>query len=93
MTRCQYSEKQFPVIEIPNRVPPRNGKKLHPSTAIRWAVKGARGRKLRSWFVGGVRFTDEEALAEFLGPQNPSVKAARETQLNQIEVSLSRQGL
>jgi hypothetical protein len=42
----------------------------HVSTIIRWAERGCRGHRLKTWLIGGARVTSEEALAEFLAAIN-----------------------
>jgi formamidopyrimidine-DNA glycosylase len=42
----------------------------HVSTVIRWAERGCRGQRLKTWLIGGSRVTSEEALAEFLSGLN-----------------------
>ncbi len=55
------------LTDVPDLLPRRRGKKVHPSTVYRWATKGARGRVLESRLVGGVRYTSVAALNRFLG--------------------------
>lgn len=87
---------ETPIVlgDVPNYVPKRRGKKLHYSTAFRWATKGVRGRKLPSILVGGIRYTTLEALERFLGesPQNPEVFAT-ETELQAVNQALDAAGL
>ncbi len=40
------------------------------NTLAGWAREGVRGVKLRTWMVGGRRFTSTEAVAEFLAELN-----------------------
>ena len=66
-----------------NRVPklgmmPRNtrGKRIHVATVYKWAQRGLKGGRLRTWKVGRVRCTTEQALLEFFertdgGSPNP----------------------
>jgi hypothetical protein len=44
----------------------------HPSmnTMRRWALRGVRGVRLRSWLVGGRRHTSDQAVEEFLDRLN-----------------------
>lgn len=84
---------QFPLTQAANHLPRRRGKKIHYSTLHRWATKGARGRRLRTWYVGGTRFTSLSAIHEFLGPSNPITKASRETEIDVAEKLLESAGL
>jgi hypothetical protein len=52
--------------DVPSLLPRRRGKKTHYSTVYRWVTKGARGKKLESRLVGGVRYTTRAALHQFL---------------------------
>jgi hypothetical protein len=58
-------EQLISLKEAPKHLPKRNGKRTHYSTVFRWATKGARGRRLESVFIGGVRYTSIEALNRF----------------------------
>jgi len=66
--------------DVPTLLPRRRGKKTHYSTVYRWATKGARGKKLESRLVGGVRYTTRAALSRFLhdGPQGASEQPVAE---------------
>ena len=55
----------FPLTELPNRVPPRNGRRLHKATCFRWAARGRLGVKLEVILIGGVRHTSLQALQRF----------------------------
>jgi hypothetical protein len=57
----------FPLSEIHRHLPRRpDGKKLHRTSVGRWASRGCRGVILRTWLVGGVRFTSSRAVADFV---------------------------
>ena len=58
-------EQLISLKEAPKHLPKRNGKRTHYSTVFRWATKGARGRKLESVLIGGMRYTSVEALSRF----------------------------
>jgi hypothetical protein len=58
-------EQLISLKEVPKHLPRRNGKRTHYSTVFRWATRGARGRKLESVLLGGVRYTSLEALGRF----------------------------
>jgi hypothetical protein len=60
------SESVFPLAESPRHVPARRGgKRLHQSTAFRWAKHGLRGVRLETIRVGGTLCTSAEALQRF----------------------------
>ena len=42
----------------------------HIATLHRWATKGARGTRLKSWLRGGVRVTTPAAVEQFLRDLN-----------------------
>ena len=57
----------FPLSEIHRHLPRRSdGKKLHRTSVGRWASRGCRGVILRTWLVGGVRFTNSQAVTDFV---------------------------
>lgn len=74
------------LTDVPDLLPRRRGKKVHPSTVYRWATKGARGRVLESRLVGGVRYTSVAALNRFLGPN--TVQASDDRQAEAIKRAL-----
>jgi len=43
----------------------RQGKRIHPSTVYRWAVRGIRGHRLEVVRIGGTVYTSCEALQRF----------------------------
>lgn len=59
----------FPVSELPKRLQPVLGKRLHPSTAERWMRKGVQGIRLRVRYMGGRPFTCDEWVDEFFDRQ------------------------
>ncbi len=52
--------------EAVDRIPLINGKSVTPQTLWRWCVRGVRGQKLRSRFIGGRRVVSEDDLDAFL---------------------------
>jgi hypothetical protein len=38
----------------------------HVNTVRRWAGRGVRGVRLRTWLVGGRRYTSAQAIAQFI---------------------------
>lgn len=47
----------------------------HVATVWRWATRGVRGIKLRTWLSGGTRVTTPAALEEFLQRLNADLPA------------------
>ena len=45
---------------------------VHSATVWRWALRGVRGRKLRTILVGGRRYVLREDLERFLAPNEHS---------------------
>ena len=45
---------------------------VHISTVFRWSFRGVRGRRLKSFLVGGRRYVDADDLAQFLRPHRES---------------------
>ena len=60
-----HEEHMISLREAAKHLPKRNGRRAHYSTIFRWATKGARGRKLESVLIGGVRYTSIEAMRRF----------------------------
>jgi hypothetical protein len=58
-------ETIFPLSELPDRIPPRFGRKLSIPTSYRWSTRGVRGIVLETVQVGGTRYTSVEALRRF----------------------------
>lgn len=70
----------FPLTEAHRHLPRRpGGKKVHRTTLGRWASKGCRGAVLKTWLVGGVRYTSAEAIAEFVKHLSASSGPVRQT--------------
>lgn len=44
----------------------RDGNRPDLSTLWRWAMRGCRGQRLQTWFIGGRRVTTEAAVNDFL---------------------------
>ncbi len=61
----------FPLTEAPAHI------SNHPSviTLRRWVRRGVRGVRLRTWLVGGRRYTSDRAIAEFLARLNGEAEA------------------
>lgn len=53
----------LPLVEA---VRAATGRQVHLSTVLRWCSRGARGRVLSSWMVGGRRMTTVEAVNAFI---------------------------
>ncbi len=68
----------------------------HVSTVVRWAERGCRGHRLKTWLIGGARVTSEEALAAFLAALNGGrVETARkrEKEIEAAEATLDAAGI
>ncbi len=46
--------------------------KPHANTLWRWATAGVRGKKLKSYLLGGQRFTTKEDVEDFLFGDTPA---------------------
>ena len=42
--------------------------RVHIATVYRWTLRGVRGRRLKSFLVGGRRYVDADDLVKFLRP-------------------------
>jgi hypothetical protein len=58
-------ETIFPLSELPDRIPPRFGRKLSIPTSYRWSTRGVRGIVLETVQIGGTRYTSVEAFQRF----------------------------
>lgn len=57
-----------PLAEYAERLPScRRGKRLNRATLWRWALRGLRGRRLRTVELGGGRMTCDAWVWQFLG--------------------------
>ena len=45
---------------------------VHISTVFRWTLRGVRGRRLKSFLVGGRRYVGADDLVQFLRPHQES---------------------
>lgn len=92
----------WPLKQLADHLPlsPR-GKKVHRSTGFRWASRGVRGRKLKVALVGGVIYTCDAWLSEFLEAKpepaapggRPADASARQDQILAAEHELRSLGL
>jgi hypothetical protein len=56
-----------PLADAPSLAPRRpGGRRLSTGTLYRWALKGWRGHRLRTWLVGGRHHTTADAIREFI---------------------------
>jgi hypothetical protein len=67
------NEPGIPLTAVPGHV----ASHPHLNTIRRWAKRGVRGVRLRSWLVGGRRFTSPEAITEFIRALNQASGGAR----------------
>lgn len=65
-------EKLLPLVEA---VESETGRRVHLSTVLRWAMKGAKGLTLESVFLGGRRLTSTEAVRRFIQAGSERAKA------------------
>lgn len=84
-------EAPIALSDVPAYLPKRHGKKTHYSTVFRWATKGARGRRLETVLVGGIRYTSFEALERFLSVE-PTSHRARISDVTLVERALEAAG-
>lgn len=93
MNRICSSERLLPLNEAAEYLPRRSGKKVHYSTLYRWATKGARGRKLETVLVGGVRYTSLEALERFITAPLAKSTMPDQVLLDAVSAALDQAGL
>jgi hypothetical protein len=102
------TETVFTLTEAADKAEALIGRRLATSTFYRWAKTGVRGVRLETRFLGGVRYTSEEALSRFFDaitqqadgmqsavshrPQAP-LPAASSADLRAIERELEAEGL
>lgn len=56
-------DKMLPLVKAVESV---TGRRVHLSTALRWAQRGCHGIRLKTWMVGGRRLTTERAVRAFV---------------------------
>lgn len=57
---------QLKFYSIPTAFEITTGKRIHPSTACRYALRGCQGVILQTWMIGGHRKTTVEAVNRFI---------------------------
>jgi hypothetical protein len=96
-------ETPFSLAELPKQpfVPRKNGRKLHPSTAFRWAQRGVRGQRLEVARCGGALCTTPSAVARFFARLSGAAAIVNRTptraqsarRLDRVECELAKEGL
>ncbi|QDU30690.1 hypothetical protein ETAA8_58370 [Anatilimnocola aggregata] len=68
---------------------------MHPSTVARWALRGLRGRRLRSVRIGATLCTTATWLSEFIAEISPKSTKIEEISINRtaIDAKLAAKGL
>jgi hypothetical protein len=61
-----HTEHLWAIDDYMRLRPPRNGKKMHKSTALRHILQGVRGIKLEAIKIGGTWFTSQEAVERWI---------------------------
>ena len=103
MTSCEIDLENDDVLslsEAASRLPQlRSRGKVHVSTLFRWAQRGAGGRKLQTWRLGGRRVTTLRALEAFIEPvssdtERPALQASpgRDRELAKVDAALAKEG-
>ena len=64
------------------------GKRPHPSTVWRWALKGSNGVTLKTWMIGGRRMTTAEAVNEFI--EKRSAKPEQQKPDDSVKAQLNK---
>jgi hypothetical protein len=72
------NEKLMPLVPAVEAV---TGRRLHLSTPLRWAMRGAKGIILESVFLGGRRLTSTEAVRRFIQAGSERAKATTTPQI------------
>lgn len=69
------AERFITMVEAASMLPRlRAGRPVHPSTVTRWALRGSRGRRLRSVRIGATLCTTATWLSEFISEISPTTK-------------------
>jgi hypothetical protein len=58
-------ENVVALSELPDRIPPRAGRRLSIPSVYRWSTRGIRGVVLETVQIGGTRYTSMEAFQRF----------------------------
>lgn len=99
-------DRLFPLTKVEDECPwlppPARGERRAMSTWRTWAAKGVRGVRLQTLKLGGVTYTSEQAVIEFMRVTaskdgdaffNPPTPAARRRQIEQAQRELSAAGI
>lgn len=78
--------------KVPHWVESHIGFKPNRSTVFRWSTRGAKGRKLETFNVGGKKCTTVEALLKFFGTDNSAPMPTSQTTADS-EAYLESEGL
>jgi hypothetical protein len=71
------AQEYFPLTQAGRNAPP-GLERLHAKTWMRWALRGVGSPrvKLRTWKLGGRRYTNRHAIEQFLAELNPRTNPA-----------------
>ena len=61
-----YPSERFSLKQVAKHL------RVHIATVYRWTLRGVRGRRLKSFLIGGRRYVDADDLTRFLSPQQES---------------------
>ncbi len=90
-------ETLIPYRDVPSWCEKNLGDRIHPSTAHRWRIRGARGVRLETVLAGGQRYTSHEALLRFCAETTAAADSVPEDRIevvvNQSKVKSSSQFL
>ena len=95
------SEIPIFLVDVPDVLPRRNGKKIHVSTPHRWSTTGLRGVILSTFLIGGLRATTRQDLSNFFarvaeirnsGPESHGKPAKSLRAAEEADRQLEREG-
>lgn len=66
---------------------------VHIATVYRWVFRGVRGRRLRTYMVGGRRFVTQAALDLFLQASEPPLRSDSQHRAQLAQANLAALGV
>ena len=82
------SETLIPINQVPVHLEKITGNRPHIASTYRWMKHGIAGIRLETLFIGGTRFTSEQALGRFF--QESTKAKEKQNQSRQLDDSRHR---
>lgn len=86
-------ETTLPLSQVPAWIEEHAGFRPNRSTIFRWKTRGCRGRKLRTYRIGGRVCTTVEALLEFFDDGDDAASVATVPTDSAVDAYLAAEGI